>query len=297
MQTPSGLTLELLPLDQPKTGYQQFISAWLLRHAGAALVVDPGPTRSIPALVAQLRARGVEELDGILLTHIHIDHAGGTGDLLQELPTGFVHCHERARKHLIDPTRLWEGTQKVLGALAQFYGPIQAVDEALLRTDAEFVAGDLSIEVLPTPGHAPHHQSFLVGDYLFAGEAAGVHYPHPDGPYLRPATPPRFQQDVFFASLQRLREHPRLPENICYGHFGMLPQARQQLERAEAQLTLWCEQIEAKRAETEDAIVAHLQEQDPAFALYASLPAEIQVRERYFVGNSIKGIRGALPDA
>src|SRR6185369_2747089 len=105
-----------IDLDQPGlTGFRQFISSWLYCGGNFNLLVDPGPLSTIPHLIAEVRRHGVERLDYILLTHIHIDHAGGTGALLKEFPEAKVICHPDGIRHLVTPAKLWEGSQKVLG--------------------------------------------------------------------------------------------------------------------------------------------------------------------------------------
>ena len=117
--------LVCIDLDQPQLeGFRQFISSWLCVTDRCTVVVDPGPLSTIPHLAAELRRHGVDHIDYILLTHIHIDHAGGTGALLREFPGALVICHPEGIRHMIAPEKLWEGSQKVLGQLAEVYGEI-----------------------------------------------------------------------------------------------------------------------------------------------------------------------------
>jgi len=120
--------LTCIDLDQPSLeGFRRFISSWLYRGPAFTLLVDPGPLSTIPHLVGELRRLGVGRLDAILLTHIHIDHAGGAGALLREFPEARVICHPEGIRHLIAPEKLWEGSRKVLGKLAEAYGEIVPV--------------------------------------------------------------------------------------------------------------------------------------------------------------------------
>ena len=106
--------IDLIDLDIPSLGYTKFISAWLYKGEGGSFLVDPGPARTIPALLDGLTRHGVTRLDLILLTHIHMDHAGGIGDLAEKFPDAKVVCHEKAVRHLLYPVKLWEGSLKVL---------------------------------------------------------------------------------------------------------------------------------------------------------------------------------------
>src|SRR6056297_1613601 len=112
--------LTCIDLDQPDhEGFRRFISSWLHRDKRLGFLVDPGPLSTIPHLLAELDKAGVERLDLILLTHIHIDHAGGTGALLDRYPEAKVVCHPDGIPHMIDPAQLWQGSLKVLGDLAR----------------------------------------------------------------------------------------------------------------------------------------------------------------------------------
>ena len=121
-----GANLALIPLPQDLPGFDTFISAWLVTGERTYLV-DPGPAVTIQKLVAALRALHIHHLDAILLTHIHIDHSGGIGDLVTHFPDTPVVCHPKAVEHLVDPARLWAGSVKTLGAIARAYGPISPV--------------------------------------------------------------------------------------------------------------------------------------------------------------------------
>ena len=145
-----------IDLDQPTLeGFRKFISAWLYRGNGFTLLVDPGPLSTIPHLRGELRRHGVERIDYVLLTHIHIDHAGGTGALLREFPEARVICHPEGIRHLVAPEKLWQGSRKVLGTLAEAYGEIVPVPQEKIGFEEEI--GASGVRVFLTPGHAQHH--------------------------------------------------------------------------------------------------------------------------------------------
>jgi len=283
--------LHCIDLDMPAVeGFRKFISAWLVRTAAATLVVDPGPLTTIPHLIAELRRLGVERLDFILLTHIHIDHAGGTGALLREFPEARVVCHPQGVKHLVDPAQLWQGSLKVLGELARAYGEIVPVPADAIgwreTIDSCGVRGFL------TPGHAVHHCCYLLDELLFAGEVAGVRCEVPEGIYMRPATPPRFLLEVAVDSIERMLALQ--PARMVFAHYGLVEDAMRHLETGRDQLRLWVrgvsETLAVPEAEREAALFAWLQERDPVYRNIHQLPADLFARERIFLGNTLRGM-------
>ena len=118
--------LFLIPLNLPGTGFTAFISAWLYRGEKTFLV-DVGPSTTATNLLSALQELNVGHLDYILLTHIHLDHAGAIGQIADAFRQTPIICHEAGIPHLIEPSKLWEVTQKLLGPMALAYGPIQPV--------------------------------------------------------------------------------------------------------------------------------------------------------------------------
>jgi glyoxylase-like metal-dependent hydrolase (beta-lactamase superfamily II) len=289
---PYGDRLYRVPLPVPIDGFEGFISAWV-HTADPVCVIDSGPAVSSRALLAALDELGVKRLDYILLTHIHIDHAGGVRTLSDAFPEAPVVCHPKGIDHVVDPGRLWQGSLKTLGQIARAYGPIEPVQPERLCA-ADRLTSDL-ITAVPTPGHAAHHYSYLISGLLFAGEAAGNCLPLDDGEcYLRPATPPRFFLETHLKSIERLIA--LAPERICYGHVGMQSGAQRLLAAHRDQLLRWEALIRpffTPRPGDEGAAMAacreHLLGNDPWLAGFASLPTAVQKRERRFIMNSIKG--------
>jgi glyoxylase-like metal-dependent hydrolase (beta-lactamase superfamily II) len=285
--------LFLIDIDQALEGFRKFISAWLYRIDGAVLLVDPGPASTIPYLVGQLTLAGVEKVDHVLLTHIHLDHAGGIGRLLQHFPDAKVNCHPRGIPHMVAPQKLWEESKKVLGKVAEAYGEMAPVPESNITYSERIDAGAASIEVIETPGHAAHHVSYRVGDILFAGEVGGVYVPLFDGYYVRPATPPPFQHRTFLDSIAKAAALD--VSLICLGHYGCRQDVADLFDRARLQLDFWVTTVErhfkAGIEPFEEAVLADLISNDPDMAGWQSLPKDIQARERHFCFNSIRGIR------
>ncbi len=284
--------LDLLDLDIPSLGYTRFISAWLYKGPEGVFLVDPGPACTIDDLCRQLAERGVERLDWILLTHIHMDHAGGIGHLAERYPEARILCHEKAVPHLIDPSRLWQGSLKTLGRVAEVYGRIRPVAEHRITSTGKIDFGE-GIRAIDTPGHASHHLGFVFADWLFCGELFGVHQELADDFYLRPATPPRFSAEAFFASMDRVA--PETERRVCFAHHGSHPDGRKIAELARQQLKLWIEVI-SEHAENPDfeAITRALAQRDPLFARFNMLDEQARERERFFVQNSVDGILGWL---
>lgn len=285
----AGLFLIDLPQDLP--GYRQFISAWLLMTPQAGYLVDPGPAVTVPVLRAALASLGVEHLDWVLVTHIHLDHAGGTGDLLQHFPAAKVVVHPQSVKHLADPTALWEGSLKTLGKVALSHGRPRPVPPDCF---AERAPG---VEILETPGHAANHRSYLWGNILFAGEAAGTRCELDGQTYLRPATPPRFFFDAAVSSLDVLLNKGLEGKVLCHAHYGISQNAGDILLAHRDQLYLWRDTVAeflakesgGSREELIAAIWNELKKRDPLLSPYGQLPADIQEREDYYAKNSIRG--------
>ena len=284
--------LDLIDLDIPELGYTRFISAWLYQGAEGAFLVDPGPTCTIERLCRELAARGADNLDFILLTHIHMDHAGSIGHLAAQFPDAGIVCHEKAVPHLIDPSRLWEGSLKTLGHVAEVYGEIKPVAGERIVTDnwIDFGSG---IRAIDTPGHAPHHLCFVFENEFFCGELFGIFQDLNPGIYLRPATPPRFLADAFFTSMDRVA--PYIDRTIRFAHHGRHPNGREILRQGRQQLELWIDIIREHVDNPDmDKLISALTQRDPIYNRINELPPKVYARERYFTRNSIKGILSYL---
>ena len=281
--------LDLIDLDIPSLGYTRFISSWLLRGDGENFLVDPGPACTIGTLLAALDARQVDRLDWILLTHIHLDHAGGVGDLIQRYPEATVVCHEKAVSHLVDPERLWRGSLKILGDVARVYGQMTPIpEENIAVLDAIPAAG--GIRVIPTPGHAAHHQCFVLDDLLFCGELFGIFHQLENGVYLRPATPKIFVLEDFLASMDAVAPYMDR-RRICFSHYGVSDDGADILTTARHQLKCWVDVISRHRHDPDmDRIMGALSEKDPVYARKTMLPEVLYQREMHFSVNSINGI-------
>jgi glyoxylase-like metal-dependent hydrolase (beta-lactamase superfamily II) len=278
----------LIHLKQNRPGFDHFIASWFCKD-DRNIVVDVGPANSVQILLDALEAMDVGRVDLVLLTHIHVDHAGGLADFLERYPMAKVVCHGMGVRHLVDPSKLWAGSLKVLGELAEFYGPFKPVkEEALIpHTEARIEA----LQVIETPGHAPHHLSFSYQGRLFVGEASGTYHNMGGLEYVRPATPPKFFMEECVASVDRLLGIEDQP--IYYVHFGKAESSHHKLKRFKDQLTRWAEIIKKEMAEDRADLVKRclesLLEKDPDLKAFHNMEPDMQARERYFLANSING--------
>ncbi len=291
--------LYLLDLPQKIEGFRSFIGSWILKEGDSALLVDVGPAGTVRILDRTLKSLGIREVRYVLLTHIHLDHAGGIGHLIELHPEAKVVVHERGAEHLINPARLWEASRKVLGGLAFVYGKIKPVPHRnIYRGKIKF--GDFNVEILPTPGHAPHHQSYLIGDYLFTGDSAGV-FIKGEKLYLRPSTPPKFVKELYVESLEKMLQLGR--KKLCFAHFGMYENSLDILSRHMRQIELWVKVMEngLKAAKSMEEAVntawKELLEIDELLSGYPALEDDVKKREMKNAKTSLIGIYHYLREA
>lgn len=209
------------------TGLDRVIGAW---ERGGALI-DPGPSSSIEAVLAGLD--GAPE--AILLTHIHLDHAGATGTLVRRFPGLRVYVHEAGAPHLIDPERLLGSARRLYGDdMDRLWGEVLPVpaENVTALAGGETVRG---LEVLHTPGHASHHVSYLdpTSGEAFVGDVAGVLVP-PSGAVWMPTPPPDIDVELWLKSIAAVRE--RHPSRLGLTHFGAIDDPVTHLDAAEEEL-------------------------------------------------------------
>ena len=286
--------LKLIDVAPPSPGFEKFISVYVLKARKVALI-DVGPSASVENLFSGLGELNINPVDisYVFATHIHIDHNGGIGKVIKQMPNAIVIVHEKGRRHLVDPAKLWEDSQRTLGKLALTYGPVEPVpqDRIIVAKDGMLLnLGEMEIEVLNTPGHASHHQSFVdrKEGRLFAGEAAGVY----NKGLIRPAAAPPFNLEQALTSLDKLI---RLgPTSLYYAHFGYVTDAPDKLHYYKRQLISWGNIIAGcleKKADWQE-IYNEIREKDDLLARIESLPLSERRRELYFIKNSIKGFVG-----
>jgi glyoxylase-like metal-dependent hydrolase (beta-lactamase superfamily II) len=283
----------LIEIRQDTPGFNPFFGSWICQD-DLNVIVDVGPANTADRLIRSLSLLHLARVDYILITHIHLDHAGALARILEEFPMARAICHSDAIRHLIDPEKLWAGSLKVLGDVARAYGPPRSVPREKLIPHTQADLKDL--QVIETPGHALHHLSYSYRERLYAGEAAGNYLELEGRDYLRPATPPRFFLDVFLKSLDLLTALKDQP--IRYAHFGKARSSHKMLSRFRDQLSHW-ERIIGESVRygggTEAIITRSIElllEKDPNLAAFHSMDAKVQDRERMFIINSIRGFIG-----
>jgi glyoxylase-like metal-dependent hydrolase (beta-lactamase superfamily II) len=174
-------------------------------------LVETGPKSSVDNVLAGLQHHGIDRVDWIVVTHIHLDHAGAAGTLARHFPEATIAVHRVGAPHLVDPAKLWSSASRIYGdRMEEMWGGIDPIDEDRIRPldDGDKIdLGGRSLQALDTPGHAYHHHAYLDDDtgIVFTGDALGVVLPGLD--LVRPATPPpEFHLEKAIASIGRLRE-------------------------------------------------------------------------------------------
>ncbi|MHA1987511.1 MAG: MBL fold metallo-hydrolase [Promethearchaeota archaeon] len=288
-----------IQLELKGTNFTSTLSSWVYKDDKLCFLLDTGPTSSLDSLKKALYRINIKEndLQYILISHIHQDHAGGVGELIKFFPKAQVICHPRGIKHLIEPKKLWEGSLKVLGKVAELYGKIIPVPKDRIYYQEEIANG--KIKVIDTSGHAPHHQSYLFNKYLLIGEAAGVNIPLPGKTYIRPATPPVFNYEIYKSNIQKLLDGDLGANDICYAHFGMKNDVISMLNIAKEQLDIWIqvisEFIDSKdESDYFEKILSELKMRDRYFANIDHLDDNKRENEFFFIKNSIRGITDYL---
>ena len=247
-------------IDLRHLGCPRVIASYLLEGDEPALV-DCGPTTCIGALKAGLHERGLVLADvrHLLLTHIHLDHAGAAGRLVREHPRLRVHVSEVGAPHVVDPSRLERSARRLYGEdFDRLWGELAPVPKKNVAVLGEHVVG---LEALPTPGHAIHHVAFLGEDEsCFTGDAAGVRIV-PSRHIVPVAPPPDIDVEAWHATLDAIAN--RRPARLCLPHFGVVEDPAEHLEAMRERLRAWAERVGAgaTREEFEAEAERELQEE------------------------------------
>ncbi len=221
------------------TGFHRprFDAAWLIVEQGRGALIDCGTSLSVPSLLDGIARAGLapQDIDWLILTHVHLDHAGGAGALLQHLPMARCVVHPRGAAHMVDPSRLIAGATAVYGAdeMARSYGNIVPVPESrivIARDNHRIDLAGRHLLCLDTPGHANHHNCIWdeASGSVFSGDTFGISYRELDtaqGCFIFPSTTPvQFDPEALKASIDRLIEFD--PARVCLTHFGAIEQPR-----------------------------------------------------------------------
>jgi glyoxylase-like metal-dependent hydrolase (beta-lactamase superfamily II) len=245
---------------------ERVVGVYLLETPDGPALFDCGPTTCREALLAGLRERGLglTDIRHLLLSHIHLDHAGATGVLVREHPGLQVHVSPIGAPHLVDPSRLERSARRLYGdTFDPLWGELAPVPQDNVHVVGSRVLG---LECFPSPGHASHHVCYLSSDgTLYAGDAAGVRIQ--PGRYVLPVSPP---PDVDLDAWHRTFDEIELrgPERLALIHFGVAEDPRKHLMRVRRALMVWAERV--RRGADEVAFVAaaraDVEETDPELA-------------------------------
>jgi glyoxylase-like metal-dependent hydrolase (beta-lactamase superfamily II) len=211
-------------LDLEFLGLRRVIGTAVLQGPSGLTLIDPGPTSCLPALTSGLAAHdlALRDVRAVLLTHIHLDHAGATGTLLTQLPSAHVYVHDVGAPHMVDPAKLLASATRLYGAdMDRLWGrfePVPADRVHALSGGERLDLGGTTIEVAYTPGHASHHVSYLdlQSGIAYVGDTAGICTS--PGYIKAPTPPPDIDLEAWEQSLQRIEAWR--PASLVLTHFG-----------------------------------------------------------------------------
>jgi glyoxylase-like metal-dependent hydrolase (beta-lactamase superfamily II) len=228
-------------LDLLHCGDTRRIASYLVETEVGLALFDCGPTSCLPALHDALHARGVElrDVKHLLLSHIHLDHAGAAGSLVREHPALAVHVSEIGAPHLVDPSRLEASARRLYGdAFDELWGALEPVPERNVRVVGDQVVG---LECFPAPGHASHQVSYKHEDgTLYNGDAAGVRIA-PGRFVFAPTPPPEIDLDAWERTIDEIER--RSPRRLALVHFGVFDDVERHLGALRATLRSWADRV------------------------------------------------------
>lgn len=244
-------------IDTQMAGVSRLTSAYLIEST-APTIIETGPATSANTLTEALNTLGIGSLDlaHVVVTHIHLDHAGGAGHIAELFPNATVWVHEAGARHLTDPSRLMASAARVYGEqrLSSLFGAMKSVAADRIRAfndGGTIDLGSRTLLAIDTPGHASHHiaiQDSSTGA-VFTGDAMGVHLP--DVPGLRPAAPPpEFDVEQAVGSIERIRQHAR--GSLMLSHFGPIASVDDTCAEAVRRINQWSEIVRFAMTKTDD---------------------------------------------
>ncbi|MCK5670655.1 MBL fold metallo-hydrolase [Candidatus Bathyarchaeota archaeon] len=233
------ITNRISVIDAPLSGMSRVLGTYLIEGEKTA-VIDPGPTTQTIGVLDVLQTHGVKKLDAVLLSHIHLDHGGGSWRMAEAYPGSFVYCHPKGAAHMVDPSKLKAGAERLFGDRVLEYGTITGVpsDRVMESADGEVIdLGGIVLQVLWTPGHSSHSQTYWEPDSrtVFVGDAGG-HVMGEGGPVV-PVSPPPHNPVKAVESIDRILG--LRPETLCIAHFGPHDNAVEHLRRIRDRSVLW----------------------------------------------------------
>jgi glyoxylase-like metal-dependent hydrolase (beta-lactamase superfamily II) len=236
-------------IDLRWQGTERLIATYLVETDDGPAIVDCGPTSCLGALRRGLASHGVavRDLRHLLLTHIHLDHAGAAGSLVREHPALHIHVSEVGAPHLVDPSRLERSAQRIYGdTFEPLFGELAPVPDANVEVSGPNVVG---LKCFPAPGHAAHHVCYLGADgTLYSGDAAGVRI-QPSRTVLPPTPPPEVDLEAWSTTLDEITR--RAPARLALTHFGVADDPAEHLPALRERLRVWAGRVRAGASEEE----------------------------------------------
>jgi len=267
-------------IDLNFLGLEREIGVYVVDTADGPALFDCGPASTLETLRAGLAERGlaVGDLRHLLLSHIHIDHAGATGALVRENPELTVWVSPIGTPHLADPTKLVTSSRRLFPNFDELWGPVLPVPQQNMRA----AAGDIfGWEAFPTPGHAWHHVAYLRDGVLLAGDAAGVRIP--PGDYVQPvAPPPDIDLEAWRQTIDEIER--RGAEQLALVHFGVVDDVEEHLGRLRVSLDRWSGWVRDGLSEDEfvAAVAADLGEDGERYSVVFSFAMSYAGLKRYY---------------
>ncbi|MEM2105736.1 MAG: MBL fold metallo-hydrolase [Candidatus Bathyarchaeia archaeon] len=291
----SKIEEHLYLIDVETDGIENFVSSYVLKGK-QAVIIETGPTSSVPNLLLALKELNVkpEQVAYVAVSHIHLDHGGGTGTLLKHLPNAKVVVHPRGAPHLVNPEKLWQQSRQVLGNITEIYGAPEPVPEEriIAANDGMIldVGDNVKLKAIETLGHASHHLSYYepLTEGIFPGDAAGIYLNKID--VIVPTTPSPFRLDIALSSLDKLINLK--PKVLYYSHFGKAKNAIEKLQAYANQLKLWA-RIAKQGLENGEGLAAiskRILESDEAIRKAKDYIQTHTVLSETVLGESVQGV-------
>jgi glyoxylase-like metal-dependent hydrolase (beta-lactamase superfamily II) len=279
------------PIELNWLGHPRSIAANLMLAGEQKFLIDPGPASTLATLKAELAAHGVgvADLNAILLTHIHLDHAGATGSLVRQNPRIKVYVHAKGAPHMADPSKLLSSASRLYGGkMEAMYGeflPVPASNLQIINGGETLQFGAEELRVLYTPGHASHHVTYFdpAEGVAFVGDTAGICVE--GNPFVLPATPPPdINLELWNASLDAIAA--LRPSGLFLTHFGLSTDPSRHIESYRACLRRWSEWVGTLLSTTHDEAQAMKAFSDAVYA-EATRALPVEVAEHYVFNGAL----------